>query len=85
MRSQAFQSSVVRNAEYDETLRQLEVEFIGGSIYRYYDVEEPLFDAFIAARSKGEFLNMTIKPNHRFARIGTRRGRFHPARVGRVH
>jgi hypothetical protein len=85
MKSHAIHSSVVRNADYEESLRQLDIEFIGGSIYRYYDVDETLFDAFIGSPSKGEFLNMSIKPNHRYVRLGTRRGKLNKTRLETRH
>ena len=39
----------------------LEIEFVSGSIYRYFDVEQETYDAFLEAPSKGTFFNAHIK------------------------
>ena len=65
-------SSSVTSVGYDPATQTLEVEFAGGSIYRYFDVPEGVHARLIAADSKGTFLNVEIKPAFRFARRSRR-------------
>ena len=61
-------SSNIEAIGYDETSQELHVQFLSGSTYVYYDVPSELFDAFVAAPSKGSFLNREIKEVFRYAR-----------------
>lgn len=54
-------SSNVEAVGYDETEMQLHVQFLSGSLYVYFDVPKEVFDDFMAAPSKGSFLNRVIK------------------------
>lgn len=47
----------------------LEVEFKHGAIYNYLDVPADVFDAFLAAESKGTFFNQSVKDHYSFRRI----------------
>ncbi|WP_158790501.1 KTSC domain-containing protein [Granulicella sp. L60] len=43
--------------------RELEIEFRdSGDVYCYFDVPEEIFAAFMAAESKGTYLNQVFKP-----------------------
>jgi len=54
-------SSVIRDFDYDEVRRALEITFVSGKVYRYSDVPPELFAEFEMARSKGEFFNRHIR------------------------
>ena len=62
-------SSTVKTIGYDAPNRFLEVEFKSGSLYRYQDVPEPVFIAFLATSSKGGFLNAMVKPFFEFEQL----------------
>ena len=48
----------------------LEVEFLNGSIYQYYDVPEALYVGIMSAESHGKYLNEYIKKGgYRFERV----------------
>lgn len=48
----------------------LEVEFLNGSIYQYYDVPEALYAGLMAADSHGKYLNEYIKRGgYSYARV----------------
>ena len=49
--------------------RMLEIEFVSGSIYRYLDVEQKTYGAFLEAPSKGTFFNAHIKDDYSFVRV----------------
>jgi lysyl-tRNA synthetase class 2 len=54
-------SSMIAAVGYDEDREVLEVEFSSGTVYRYLRVSLAVFEAFLAARSKGRFFNERIK------------------------
>ena len=54
-------SSVIRDFDYDEERRVLEITFVSRKVYRYSDVPPELFQEFEMARSKGEFFNRHIR------------------------
>ena len=51
-------SSNVASVGYDATTETLEVEFLNGSMYQYYNVPENMYDRFMQDPSKGRFLNL---------------------------
>lgn len=62
-------SSNIRSIGYDPQSRVLEVEFIPGDVYEYYDVPEYLHRQFLNAPSHGQFLNDNIKYSYRYQKI----------------
>ncbi len=68
-RSSVASSNLV-SAGYDEPSQTLEIEFSNGTIYQYYNVGLDLFEQFMQAPSKGQFLNVYIKNAYPFSRIG---------------
>ncbi|GAA2739281.1 MULTISPECIES: KTSC domain-containing protein [Kitasatospora] len=69
MRREHLDSSCVRSAGYDPAEGELEVEFVGGSVYRYLAVPEPVYRALLAAESHGRYLNREIKGRYGYRRI----------------
>lgn len=63
-------SSNLVSIGYDEPSQTLEVEFLNGTIYQYYNVGAVLYAEFMAAPSKGQFLNLYIKNAYPFSRVG---------------
>lgn len=56
-------SSSVAAIGYDARRKILEVEFReSGEVYRYFDVPAEEYKAFLAADSKGTYLNQQFKP-----------------------
>lgn len=63
-------STNILSVGYDETTSTLEVEFNSGSIYQYYNIEPALYEQFMQAPSKGQFLNVYIKNAYPYSRVG---------------
>ena len=63
-------SSTVRAVGYDPQSQTLEVEFLSGAVYQYYGVPDPVHDQMMEAPSKGRFLNMYIRDNYPYSRVG---------------
>lgn len=62
-------SSNIISVGYDEQNETLEVEFSDGSVYQYYNVNKNLYDQFISAPSKGQFLAYQIKNVFPYSRV----------------
>lgn len=62
-------SSNLASIGYDPGSLMLEVEFKDGSVYQYFDVSETVYQEFMRAGSKGQFLNANIKHSYRYAKV----------------
>jgi len=62
-------SSQIRSIGYDKQSLVLEVEFVSGNIYQYFNVQDFLYQQFLHASSYGEFLNDNIRYNYRYKKI----------------
>ncbi len=70
MELEPVRSSNIAAIGYDPDDAVLGVEFLDGSYYEYYDVDQDLFDEFMVAPSKGSFLHRAIKePGYDYERI----------------
>ena len=65
----SVQSSNVAEVGYDPGKMTLEVAFLSGSVYQYFDVPEVLFQEMLHSESVGRFLNSQIKESYRYARL----------------
>jgi len=63
-------SSNIATIGYHAASQTLSVLFRKGSRYEYYNVPRACFEAFLAATSKGQYLNFWIKGIYPYARIG---------------
>jgi hypothetical protein len=70
MDRQLVASTNIASVGYDEPSETLEVEFINGTVYQYYNVGAALFEQLIQAASKGQFLNAYIKNAYPYSRVG---------------
>lgn len=64
-----FTSSNLAAIRYDEDHLLLEVEFLNGGRYHYYEVPPQIAQAFDQAGSKGEFLAASIKGYYRYSKV----------------
>jgi hypothetical protein len=60
MRRRPVNSSSVRSVGWSDGT--LELEYVNGYIYRYFDVPQPIYAALLAAPSIGAYVNKHIKP-----------------------
>lgn len=61
-------SSNVEAIGYDPDTRELHVLFLESGSYAYLDVEEWVFNEFLWADSKGQYLNQSIKGVYNYER-----------------
>lgn len=61
MRREPVESDALRSVGYDYDRQILEIEFAGGTVYRYFEVPEELYAGLMTAASHGEFFSEHIR------------------------
>ena len=64
----AVQSTTLAALAYDEAHETLQLEFRSRAIYRYFGVPARVYEALLAAPSKGKYFNRTIRGKFRYSR-----------------
>jgi hypothetical protein len=62
-------STAVKTIAYRARERALDVTFVSGHIYRYFDVPAEVYDRFQVAESAGRFLHAEIIDQYDFERL----------------
>jgi hypothetical protein len=70
MDRQLVASSNVASIGYDEASATLEVQFLNGGVYQYFNVGSDLHAQLMAAPSKGQFIHAYIRNAYPYSRIG---------------
>ena len=65
----AVESSVFTSAAYRPEARQLYLRFHDGDIYRYFDCTVEMYEAFLAAESKGRYFAWQIRNRLRYEQV----------------
>lgn len=65
----ALSSTSLAKAIYDDRLSRLRIHFRDGTIYDYTGVPQALFQALLAAPSKGLFFNRHIRDHFLHGRV----------------
>ena len=61
-------STSIAGIGYDPNQLTLEIEFLEGEIYKYYDVPVSVYLNLVNAPSRGRFFNYHIKPYYNYHR-----------------
>lgn len=70
MERQYVSSSHIASIGYDPDNMVLEIEFLSGAVYQYYDVPQSIYEGLMAADSHGKFLAAYIrKGGYRYAQV----------------
>jgi hypothetical protein len=69
MRRRAVTSASVKSVGYDLSSGTLELEYVNGSTYQYFEVPQPAYAGLLAAPSIGNYVNTQIKPYYEFAEV----------------
>jgi hypothetical protein len=67
---QLVQSSSLRVVGYDNDTKVLEIGFVKGGVYRYFEVPELVYLKLIGADSKGAYFHEHIRGNYRYEHTG---------------
>ena len=70
MEREYIQSTNLKSIGYDSNSSTLEVEFINGAIWQYYDVFESTYYELKSASSVGKYFNANIKGSHSESQVG---------------
>lgn len=54
---------------YDEDSQTLQVEFVRGASYQYFDVPLQIFEGMRDAPSVGQYLNQQVRGVYRYSRV----------------
>jgi uncharacterized protein len=69
MKRTHVESSNIESIGYDSRSQTLEIEFLNGSVYQYFDVPEHVFNELMSADSYGKYLNANIKGTYRYSKV----------------
>ena len=70
MERQYVSSSNIASIGYDSDSMILEIEFLRGAVYQYYDVPQSIYDGLMAADSHGkDFAAYIKKGGYRYVRV----------------
>lgn len=62
-------STNIASIGYDVSTETLEIEFLSGAIYQYYNVPNNMYEQLMQEGSKGRFLNTYIKNAYPYSRV----------------
>ena len=69
MKREEVESSCIRSVGYGAKERMLEIEFLHGRIYRYFDVPKRVHGAMMKHDSRGGFFREHILGQYEYSRI----------------
>lgn len=69
MERQPVSSTIVASIGYDKASAVLEVEFVSGAVYQYFDVPGEVYFEVMAAKSIGKVMTSGVIGRFRFARL----------------
>ena len=69
MKRQSVTSSNIASIGYDEASKTLEIEFLNGGVYQYFDVPMRVYEDIMSAGSHGVYLAQNIKGAYRYSKV----------------
>lgn len=69
MNRQPVTSSNIASIGYDATSQTLEIEFLNGGLYQYFDVPQHVHEELMNASSHGQYLAQNIKGVYRYSKV----------------
>ena len=69
---QSVQSSAIAKVGYSKRRHILEIEFVNGAVYRYFDIPLSVYRDLMSAESKARFYDSNIRKHYRSVLIRTR-------------
>jgi len=65
----AVESNTLATLAYDDAHETLQLEFRSRAVYRYFGVPALVYEALVAAPSKGKYFNRAIRGSFSFSRV----------------
>lgn len=69
MKRKHVDSSNIESIGYDSKSQTIEIEFLNGTIYQYFDVPQHIYEELINADSHGKYLAANIKGHYRYSKV----------------
>jgi KTSC domain-containing protein len=69
MNRDPVQSSNIASIGYDLDSETLEIEFLNGGVYQYFDVQQRVHEELMNAGSHGKYLAANIKGVYRYSKV----------------
>lgn len=69
MNRQPVSSSNIASIGYDVNSQTLEIEFLNGGVYQYFDVPQHVYGELMSAGSHGQYLAHNIKGVYRYSKV----------------
>jgi len=69
MERQSVQSSNLAEVGYNPNTMTLEVLFLKGNLYQYFDVPEGIYIELMNSSSLGQFFNINVKNSYRCSKL----------------
>ncbi len=69
MKRIAVVSSNLQSVGYDTQTRTLEIGFLDGSVYQYYQVRQSIYNGLLAASSHGSYFHAHIRNHYAYRRV----------------
>ncbi|NYT74957.1 KTSC domain-containing protein [Halomonas sp. QX-2] len=69
MKKVQVESSNIASIGYDADSETLEIEFLNGSVYQYYNIPENIYDGIMSAASHGGYLASNIKGQYSYSKV----------------
>lgn len=69
MNRQTVSSSTIASIGYDVNSQTLEIEFLNGGVYQYFELPQHLYYELMGASSHGQYLNQNIKGIYRYSKV----------------
>jgi hypothetical protein len=70
MKRTSVVSSNLKSVGYDEENKILEIEFLHGGVYQYFDVPKSVYDGLMNASSHGQYFDRNVKKaGYRYKKI----------------
>ena len=68
-RSGRIISSALTHIRYSQDTRELEIRFVNGRTYQYFDVPPEIYEGLTSAPSRGAFFTANIKNSYDFRQL----------------
>jgi hypothetical protein len=62
-------SKTLSTVGYDSARNLLQLEFRSRTVYRYFDIPATVYEALLAAPSKGNYFNRVIRGRYAYVRV----------------
>ena len=70
MERKRVSSSNLASVGYDPETKTLEIEFLNGGLYQYFNVPESIYNGLMAASSRGSYFDQYVKKGgYRYKKI----------------